>query len=133
MRMPARVKHFSYNDSMQRKRKTQQTKKENMTKVKAKNRTLMIKHYFFKRYFYRFVSTKDFANVFTPVSPLGRKPKFLSFVVKKQFKLFLLSFNYKSIVKVKCTTLGECYELESNTRQFFTGCRLTFGSDMYYV
>lgn len=47
MRMPARVKQFSYNDSMQRKRKTQQRKKENMTKVKAKNRTLMIKHYFF--------------------------------------------------------------------------------------
>lgn len=74
MRMPARVKHFSYNDSMQRKRKTTNKERKNNYSIK----------HFFQRYFYRFFSTKDFANLFTPVLPLGREPENLkSFVVIK--------------------------------------------------
>lgn len=46
---------------------------------------------------------------------------------------FLLSFDCIGLFKVKCATLSECYGLDSNTRQFVTGCRLTFGSDMYNV
>lgn len=87
MRMPARVKHLSYNDSMQRKRKTTNKERKN---------NFSIKH-FFQRYFYRFFSTKDFANVFTPVSPLGWKPENLSFVVKKSIKTiftFLQLYKY---------------------------------------
>lgn len=75
MRMPTRVKHFSYNDSMQRKRKTQQTKKEKIT---------IVLNIFFNVTFIDFFSTKDFANLFTPVLPLGREPENLkSFVVIK--------------------------------------------------
>lgn len=74
MRMQARVKHYSYNDSMQRKRKTTNKERKN---------NFSIKH-FFQRYFYRFFSTKDFAYLFTPVLPLGREPENLkSFVVIK--------------------------------------------------
>lgn len=79
MRMPARVKHFSYNDSMQRKRKTTNKERKNNYSIK----------HFFQRYFYRFFSTKDFANVFTPVSPLGWKPENLSFVIICIFFTFI--------------------------------------------
>lgn len=69
-------------------------KKEENNKERKNNYS--IKH-FFQRYFYRFFSTKDFANVFTPVSPLGWKPENLSFVVKKSIKTiftFLQLYKY---------------------------------------
>lgn len=85
-------------------------------------------------YFLNVTFTNVFANLFKPVSPLGREPK-IKFCHKKPnlSYFFLLSFDCIGLFKVKCATLSECYGLDSNTRQFVTGCRLTFGSDMYNV